>query len=132
MASELLDSNTESKKFNLKDEEFANKMSMIDLPGQSFANNAAGTEWAIYKKGNRNKIYTHDLKGNDYKELCLAFDVKKLVELRNIMIGFTMFSTEGSDRIVSPPSSVLVEGGLTLEEMQPLANLQRVHDNGYY
>ena len=48
------------------------------------------------------------------------------------MIGFTMFSTEGSDRIVSPPSSVLVEGGLTLEEMQPLANLQRVHDNGYY
>jgi hypothetical protein len=90
---------------------------MVDLPGQSFANTTSGTELSTYKKGNRNKIYTHDMKGECYKELCLAFDLKKSVELRMILIGFNMFSSEGSDRIVSPPSFVLVEGGPTLEEM---------------
>lgn len=115
----------------LEDEELGSKMVMVNLQGMNFAGNAAGIDWATYKKGHRNKLFTREFAGKEKSEIVLAFDLQKRVELRHVSVGFNLFSTEAADRAFGQPVSVFLEGGDSLLTLQPLAKLHLVPDFAY-
>ena len=69
--------------------------------------------------------------GKWFNEYSYLFDVQKIVELNQIKIGFNTVWTEHSNKILGIPSSVLVEGGLTKDNLSPIATLNPIQDTGY-
>ena len=46
-------------------------------------------------------------------------------------MGFNAATIEINQKVLGVPSSILLEGGMTLKTMQPLGCLENMADNGY-
>jgi len=60
------------------------------------------------------------------------FDLKKTVELRCVAIGFLVFNNDSTEMVSGLPSSVLLEGGMNLETLNPLSCLEEIPDHCYH
>mmetsp|Transcript_28555 Transcript_28555/g.25507 ORF Transcript_28555/g.25507 Transcript_28555/m.25507 type:complete len:80 (-) Transcript_28555:3951-4190(-) len=69
--------------------------------------------------------------GSAYNEYQLVFNLEKTVEVKQIKIGFNTVWTDYSDKVLGVPSSVIVEGGKSVNELSHLATLTPINDEGY-
>ena len=112
-----------------KEEEFANKLTIINQPGQNWT--GITPDWSLNKKGVRARILFFVMNGASYNEYCLVFNLDKVVELKQIKIGFNSVWTDYSDKVLGVPSSVLVEGGTSVNDLSPIGTLTQINDEGY-
>eukprot|EP01016_Furgasonia_blochmanni_P026639 TRINITY_DN28259_c0_g1_i1.p1 TRINITY_DN28259_c0_g1~~TRINITY_DN28259_c0_g1_i1.p1 ORF type:complete len:334 (-),score=80.63 TRINITY_DN28259_c0_g1_i1:34-978(-) len=113
----------------LKEQEFATKLTLINLPGQGFA--PPNKDWSIYKKGSKSRILFFQMNNATHNEYSLLLQMEKPVEIRSIKIGFITVWTDFADKVLGVPTSVLLEGGLTQNNLKPLATLTPINDEGY-
>jgi len=112
-----------------KEEEIANKLTIINLPGQSWA--GITPDWSINKKGVRARIMYFQMNGNFHNEYCLLFSLERVVELKQIRIGFNTVWTDHTDKVLGVPGSVIVEGGTSQNDLSHIATLEPINDEGY-
>ena len=112
-----------------KEEEFANKLTIINQPGQAWS--GITPDWSINKKGIKARILFFVMNGNFYNEYCLVFNLEKQIELKQIKVGFNCVWSDYNDKVLGIPSSVLVEGGTSVNNFTPIATLEPINDEGY-
>ena len=111
------------------EEEFANKIIIINQPGQHLTN--ISTDWSSNRKGARTRILFFQMNNQFYSEYHLVLQLDKVVEMKQIKIGFNTVWTDFSDKVLGLPSSVLIEGGTNLNSLVPLGTLEPINDEGY-
>jgi hypothetical protein len=113
----------------LKEDELATKITLVPLSGQVLT--ATSQDWSAHKKGNKGRVIFFNLTMQYYSEYILLVQLDKTVEMKNIKLGFNTSWTDYSDKVLGVPTSILLEGGLTQNTLQPLGTLQLVNDEGY-
>jgi hypothetical protein len=58
-------------------------------------------------------------------------ELDKLCEVKSIRLGFMASETNFSDKLAIVPSSVVVDGGIDAEHLEPLGELTILNDEGY-
>jgi|JI61114C2RNA_FD_contig_121_279543_length_8057_multi_4_in_0_out_0_4 hypothetical protein len=102
---------------------------MIKLPNQTVT---VGTEdWSAYKKGTKNKLFIVHMVPPFYSEYPLLVELDKVCEVKSIRLGFLASETNFSDKLAIVPSSVVVDGGIDAEHLEPLGELTILNDEGY-
>ena len=95
--------------------EFARTMTLIDSQfgkGKDFTNNL---DWSVNKKGYRQRIVFKKFDSERDNEIWMVFKLNRVIEIKEIQVGFTNFWTVDSEVYIEP-SSVIVETGLTENE----------------
>ena len=122
------DSSTTSTTEDPKEEEFANKLTVINQPGQTWN---IPPDWSTHKKGGEARILLLNMTGAFYNEYTLVLKMDKTVEVNQIRIGFHTVLTEFTDKVIGIPSSIVVEGGTSESNLTHIGSLQPINDGGY-
>lgn len=69
--------------------------------------------------------------GPTHNEFPLFISLNHACEVRSIKIGFPAASYEFNDKMVASPSSVLLEGGMDLKNLETIGEMEQVSDDGY-
>lgn len=117
------------KSTELKEEEFANKVFIINQTGQHWS--GIGPDWSVNKKGIRARILFFQMSNQFYSEYSLMLELDKVCEMKQIKIGFNTVWTDYNDKVLGIPSSILLEGGLNKNSLLPLGTLELLNDEGY-
>ena len=111
----------------LLDEDFAKDMNLIECTGETNLSSLHHINWCTYKGGQRSKIYTKQLKEGVKHEVVMAFELKKLIEIKEIQLAFINFW--GMDNYEHlDVSSVTVEIGTSKNSYSYLCTLDKVND----
>eukprot|EP01022_Parablepharisma_sp_SALTPOND_P020985 TRINITY_DN395_c0_g1_i1.p1 TRINITY_DN395_c0_g1~~TRINITY_DN395_c0_g1_i1.p1 ORF type:complete len:5656 (-),score=802.26 TRINITY_DN395_c0_g1_i1:1614-18581(-) len=111
----------------LMDEDFAKDMNLIECTGEANISSLHHINWCTYKGGQRSKIYTKQFKEGSKDEVAMTFELKKLVEVKEIQLSFINFW--GMDNFEHlDVSSVVVEIGLNKGSYSYLCTLDKVND----
>jgi len=117
------------KSTDLKEEEFANKIYIINQPGQHWSGIAP--DWSLNKKGIRARILFFQMSNQFYSEYSLMLELDRVCEMKQLKIGFNTVWTDYNDKVLGIPSSILLEGGLNKNSLTPLGTLELINDEGY-
>jgi len=71
------------------------------------------------------------MNGPFQNEFGLLLELKHVIEIKHIRIGFNSVWTDYNNKILGVPSSVLLEGGMSAEELVPMGQLELIRDEGY-
>jgi len=71
------------------------------------------------------------MQGEYYNEFPIVIKLKEEVEIKQLALGFHAIDTAFNNKIVGVPSTILLEGGLNLENMHSLGSLNLLDDEGY-
>lgn len=71
------------------------------------------------------------MNGPTHNEFPLYITFANACEVRSIKIGFPAASYEMNDKLVAAPSSVLLEGGIDLKNMEAMGEMEQIDDEGY-
>ena len=112
-----------------REEEFASNFLLVNEAGKVLS--GAPEDWSLHKKGSRARTRVVTMQGPTYNEYYWIFNLGKLVELKQITIGFNSAEHDFADMILGIPSSVLIEGGTSLNDLVPLGVLSPINDEGY-
>lgn len=88
-------------------------------------------DWTSYKKGSKTKILFLPLTGPTYYEYPLTVFISQPCELHSIKIGFPAASFEMNEKLVVAPSSVWLEGGMDIKNMESIGKMDFINDDGY-
>ena len=75
----------------------------------------ANIDWSVNKKGYRQRLVYKKFEPGLDNEIWIVFKLNRVIEIKEIQIGFTNFWTVDSEVYIEP-SSVIVETGLTKKE----------------
>ena len=117
------------KSSDLKEEEFANKVYIVNQPGQHWSGIAP--DWSLNKKGIRARILFFQMSNQFYSEYSLILELDRVCEMKQLKIGFNTVWTDYNDKVLGVPSSILLEGGLSKSSLTPLGTLELINDEGY-
>lgn len=111
------------------EKEVAQKITLINLPGQSVAFNAQ--DWSTYKKGSKARIFNFSMQDQFNEEYPLLIKLEHQGELKTIRLGFLTYFHDFLDKVVGLPSAVLVEGGTDENNLQALGPLDLINDEAF-
>ncbi|CAD8118277.1 unnamed protein product [Paramecium sonneborni] len=92
-----------------QEEEFANKLLMVESQKQPGQPQQQVKDWQVNKKGVKAKVHVLTLKDELSEDYILEFQLEKSIELKQIKIGFQAYTPEYNDRILGIPDIVVVE-----------------------
>lgn len=71
------------------------------------------------------------MNGNYYSEYTLIIQLSKLVEIKEMSIGFNASGSEMADLVFGVPQSVILEVGESEKDFQPFGTMTLINDEGY-
>jgi hypothetical protein len=95
--------------------EFARTMTLVNSNMEKVKELTANIDWSVNKKGYRQRLVYQKFDPEINNEIWMLFKLNRVVEIKEIQIGFTNFWTVDSEVYIEP-SSVIVETGLTEHE----------------
>jgi hypothetical protein len=98
---------------------------MHKLPNQTVT--VSNEDWSTHKKGTKNKLFYVHMVPPFYSEYPLVVELDKVAEIRSIRLGFTS-DPSPPEKLSITPSSVVVDGGLDAEHLEPLGELTLLND----
>eukprot|EP01022_Parablepharisma_sp_SALTPOND_P015993 TRINITY_DN22_c0_g3_i1.p1 TRINITY_DN22_c0_g3~~TRINITY_DN22_c0_g3_i1.p1 ORF type:complete len:4095 (+),score=552.02 TRINITY_DN22_c0_g3_i1:5895-18179(+) len=111
-------------------EEYGKTMVLENTSAGDTVTNFATTDWAVNKKGYRQKVYNKQLTGALKNEFAMTFKLKTIVEVSEIQVGVINY-WGGTNELFIEPTSIVVEGGMSLNNMNIICTLNRVKDVGF-
>jgi len=69
--------------------------------------------------------------GQFYHQYDLTVQLQHPVQMKKLIMGFNSATLELNNKVIGIPSSILLEGGMSLNNMQPLGTLETMNDHGY-
>jgi len=111
-------------------QEFSKQMVMVANNGNDNINSYQKTDWSVNKRGYKHRIIIKNLTGELRSEYWILFKLQEPVLLREIQISFTNYWATDQE-VYSEPLSVLVEAGLEETNLNLVASLQQVKDDGF-
>ncbi|CAD8207678.1 unnamed protein product [Paramecium octaurelia] len=109
LTSSTFEEKTEASEQQPQEEEFANKLAMIDPQKSQGQSQPQVKDWQVNKKGVKAKVHVLTLKDELSEDYILEFQLEKPIELKQIKIGFQAYTPEYNDRILGVPDIVVVE-----------------------
>lgn len=113
----------------LPEEELATDVVILQQPGQIFS--AVPKDWSQYKSGSKSRLFYVQMNGNYYSEYTLIIKLSKLVEIKEMSIGFNTVTSEFTDMVLGVPQSVILEVGETEKDFKPFGTMTLINDEGY-
>ena len=111
----------------LMDEDYAKDMNLTECTGETNLSSLHHINWCTYKGGQRSKIYTKQFKTGNIHELAMAFELKKLIEIKEIQLAFINFW--GMDNFEHlDVSSVVLEVAIAKGSYSYLCTLEKATD----
>ena len=92
--------------------EFARTMTLVDSNIEKAKELTTNIDWSVNKKGYRQRLVYKKFEPGLNNEIWMLFKLNRVIEIKEIQIGFTNFWTVDSEVYIEP-SSVIVETGLT-------------------
>ena len=114
---------------DLKEEEFANKLTIINLANQHWS--GIPPDWSLNKKGARGRVLFFQMNGQFYSEYSLLLELDRVCEMKQLKLGINTVWTDYNDKVLGVPSSILLEGGINKTSLLPLGTLELINDEGY-
>lgn len=110
--------------------EFARTMTLVDSNIEKAKELTANIDWSVNKKGYRQRLVYKKFEPGLDNEIWMVFKLNRVIEIKEIQIGFTNFWTVDSEVYIEP-SSVIVETGLTETETNAIWSLKKIDDKGF-
>ena len=110
--------------------EFARTMTLVDSNIEKVKELVSNMDWSVNKKGYRQRLVFQKYGPDHNNEIWLLFKLNRVIEIKEIQIGFTNFWTVDTEVYIEP-SSVIVEAGMTENETNGLCSLQKLDDKGF-
>jgi len=111
-------------------EEYAKNMVLDNTSAGDNVSSYATTDWTVNKKGYRSKIYNKMLTGALKNEFSMTFKLKTTVEVNEIQVGVINY-WGGTNELFVEPNSIVVEGGMSLNNMNIICTLTKIRDDGF-
>lgn len=61
------------------------------------------SDWSAYKKGNRTRLTFFQMNNESHDEYVITFQLDKVVEMRQFLIGFNSVWTDFADKVLGIP-----------------------------
>ena len=110
--------------------EFARTMVLVDSNIEKVKELVSNMDWSVNKKGYRQRLVYQKFGPEHNNEIWMLFKMNRVIEIKEIQIGFTNFWTVDSEVYIEP-SSVIVEAGMTENETTSLCSLEKLDDKGF-
>ncbi len=111
-------------------EEFAKNMLIESTSANDSLTSYQTIDWSVNKKGYRHKVFNKQLTGALKNEFVMTFKLKTVVEVSEIQVGIVNY-WGGTNELFIEPSSIVVEGGMSMSNMNIICTLNKVKDDGF-
>ena len=111
-------------------EEFAKNMLIESTSASDVLTSYQTVDWSVNKKGYRHKVFNKQLSGALKNEFVMTFKLKTVVEVSELQVGIVNY-WGGTNELFIEPSSIVVEGGMNLNNMNIICTLNKVRDDGF-
>ena len=113
---------------NLTVQEFASDMKLLQCTDMTNLASWVNSQWAQYKDGqNCYKLFNKNLEGESQYEFSMLFELKKMIEIKEIHIGFVGFYNDNQNDHIAP-SSVIFDAGLKRDNLKYICALDTLTD----
>mmetsp|Transcript_41238 Transcript_41238/g.47505 ORF Transcript_41238/g.47505 Transcript_41238/m.47505 type:complete len:348 (+) Transcript_41238:2393-3436(+) len=110
--------------------EFARTMTLVDSNISKIKELGPNTDWSVNKKGYRQRLISQKYGPEHNNEIWFLFKLNRIVEVKEIQVGFTNFWTVETEVYIEP-GSVIVEAGMNENETTALCSLEKLDDKGF-
>ena len=118
----------EPNTYNLDD--FGKNMLIENTSAGDVLTSYANTDWCTNKKGYRHKVFSKALTGDLKNEFVMNFKLKTVVDISEIEVGIVNY-WGGTNEMFMEPTSIVVEGGMSLNNMNMICTLTKIRDDGF-
>ena len=105
-------------------------MILVDSNIKNVKEQVLNMDWSVNKKGYRQRLVFQKFEPEHNNEIWLLFKLNRVIEVKEIQIGFTNFWTVDTEVYIEP-SSVIIEAGMTENETTSICSLTKVDDKGF-
>jgi len=111
-------------------EEHAKTMLLESISSGDLVSSFSTIDWSVNKRGYRHRIFNKQLNETLKNELALTFKLKTVIEATEIQVGIINY-WGGTNELFIEPTSIIVEGGMSLNNMNIVCTLNKVQDDGF-